>query len=999
MSEELIDEYIDQPAFKAQTDFAVNEVNRLLASFDSLKKAKSDIANSSGLVDISAAVRQSEKDTQLLLRTQILVANQKKAEIQLDNELLKNARLKEQAADRLLKKQEALSAATQKNSQPEFAVKTGGENDAENIKKTGAVVSELDKKQAEAAISATEFGNANKVATKTIQEETKSSLELNKQLELKKQLDRQAAQELKNTVREENAVKGSLEQRRAALIRLNAVYDNQSPQERASAAGQRLQKIIGGLDTQVKTLESTTGRSQRNVGNYGSAFDKIKDGAGKAFGALRTLANVIPGLGIGGIFLGLFEGISKLVSATSFLGEKQTLLNNIYKESAQASSSQVSVLTILKQKLNDVGTSQQDRIKYVKEYNKIADDGNKIDETQVNNLVEINKQIEKQIGLIVKRAVAKAAESKLDEQASKVVEAQLEVSQFEKYKDARKFTAAELKQLNKEDQKEQEKNLQFNNKNNSDALVQRSRTLKANAALNATALDGAKKYRDAKLKLDKEQAELDRQALLLSPLITPDALSEKSKTETLSKSSKAISDRLSQSFERFKLEQNNLLDLLKEGADDENSVYKVRLDYLTRFNDERKVLINEQLAFDLAKLEEKRSNDVKNLEAEKNKKGADIAGINREIATINFNAAEAAKTAKLKADIELQNADRENFKARKKLLEDFEKTKRDILDQELAYEKFTQDAIDKARKGQLEGMKKFNKTDEELLEERKKKMLSFLETVQNYYSQVSSIISGAINIGTTKKKNEAQLAIDEIERQKDADLKANEARVQSEQDKAANIAIINSRAEQQKRQQEQRQKEADRKQAQADKALSIFQITLNIAKAVASHLGKPYLIALDLALGAAQLAIAAATPIPRFFKGKKKGEAYSGPAMVNDHPDGRTMEVIEHADGSLDFPQGRNVITNVKASDIIHPSVDDFINAALGAAHRDTNRSMPQKQRGDNQLAAALMQQTKLLKKIADKPASTTQATDRGLVQVMHWGAKQIKYVNENTNW
>jgi len=992
MSEELIDEYIDQPAFKAQTDFAVNEVNRLLASFDSLKKAKADITSSKGLVDISAGVRQAEKDTQLLLRTQILVANQKKAEIQLDNEILKNARLKEQAADRLLKKNQEAAAAAEKKTSPEFTIKTGGENDAENLKKTGAVVNELDKQQAEAAISATEFGNATRNSTKAIVEEKKSTHDLNKELEIKKQLSRADQQDLKNTVREELAVKGSLEQRRAALIRLNAVYDNLSPQDRATAAGKRLTTIIGGLDAQVKTLESTTGRAQRNVGNYASAFDKVKDAGSKAFGALRTLANIIPGLGIGGIFLGLFEGIKFLIESTGALSEKQKALNEVYKEAAKGGAQQLGQLTALKAKLTDLSVPQSERVKFAKEYNKIADEGNKIDLTQINNLDLINAKIQTQIGLIEKRALAKAAENALAAQAEKVLAAQLVVDRLKQFEDGK----AEQDLKNKNAANEAQNNQQ-NQKNNSDALANRNNYLRATAGLNSDIIGGQKKYIAARKKLNEEQLKLDRLANSLSPLFTPD---KKSSASAVSKSTKAISDRLSQAFERFKLEQNNLLDLLKEGADDENSVYKVRLDYLTRFNEERKVLINEQLKFDLAKIEEKRANDVKNLEAEKRKKGADVAGINREIATINFNATEAEKTARLKADIDLTNSDRESKKARIKLLEDYEKTKRDVLDQEIAYEQWTADQIDKIRKAQQEGMKKFNKTDAEILEERKKNMLSFLDTLSNYLNQFTSVVSSAFNIGTTKKKNDAQEAIDAIEKQKDADLKANDARVQSEQDKAANIAIINARAESQKRQQEQRQKDADRKQAQVDKALSIFQITLNIAKAVASHLGKPYLIALDFALGAAQLAIAVATPIPRFFKGKKRGVPVgAGLGMVNDHPDGVTTEVIERADGSIEVPQGRNVITPLGTNDIVHPSVDDFINAALGAAHRDTNRRMQPAGQKEDKVYSAVMMQTKLLKKIADKPIYNTNITDGGIKKMVDYGDKQNSYVHENTNW
>jgi hypothetical protein len=99
--------------------------------------------------------------------------------------------------------------------------------------------------------------------------------------ELKKQQQERTAA-LKNQVREESAAKGSIEQRRAALIRLQKEYDNLAPKERESASGKRLQNVIKGISDQLKNLEGSTGRFQRNVGNYQGSAKIIVDALEKA---------------------------------------------------------------------------------------------------------------------------------------------------------------------------------------------------------------------------------------------------------------------------------------------------------------------------------------------------------------------------------------------------------------------------------------------------------------------------------------------------------------------------------------------------------------------------------------------------------------------------------------------------------------------------------------------------------------------------------------------
>jgi len=979
MAEELISSYVDQSAIKAQTDFLIKELERAKKQYQSLSDAIKNIRGSNSFADTSKLAQQAEKEQQALLKTQQQIIKAKQEQVKLENQLLQQQILQEKQAQANLKTTQAQGkvkkeVVTESVTNPRFS-----DNPAD-LQKTGSVLNELDKQQAAAANSAFALGQAQQSGVKIVKDKTaanKALIVTEKEIALAlaqdKLLAQQAAQALKNKVREELAVKGSLEQRRAALIRLNAVYDNQSPQERASASGQRLQRILGGLDTQVKTLESTTGRSQRNVGNYGSAFDKVKDGAQRAFSGIRTLANILPGLGISGIFLLGYEAIVKVVDILGiaktkvfdFIAQRETL-NTISEKANEAYAAEGVKLRLLSSEYQNANTTAGRRKEIQGELNKLAPAYFSNLDSEAKFMSTIAENTDKASKAMLIRAKITAAEGLLTSKFKDLLDKQFDPTKAltftDKLKSGTRDIGTTLKNL-------------FNigaGPTESDVLDLAGRAEKGvkKAEKEYTEFeDFIKKFiSGANLELEKLGGKLTGGT-----------------TGAAAKAQKALSDRLSQSFERFKLEQENLLRLLKEGAEDERSVYNTRLRYLDVFNAEQKELINRQLEFDLAKNEEKRVKDV-----------AAAKGRADEIEIINFNASEAAKTAKLKAELDIEAADRLHHENRIKLLNDYEQTNRDILDQEYDYEKWTQDQIAEARAGQAAGMKEFEDQDKKDLEDKKKRILSFLDVLQGYYNQVSGIISGALNIGFTKKKNESQLAIEEIEKQRDAELAANEARVQSEQDKAANIAIINSRAEQQKRQQEQRQRDIDRKRAQVDKAIAIFQITLDTAKNVVAAKTIPGKI-IAAAFGAAQLAIAVATPIPRFKTGKKRGQVYEGPGIVNDGPN---MEVIERADGSIEMPQGRNVLTHVGANDIIHPDKDAWINAVLNAAMRDGSKRLPGNYgKGDNQLAAALTQQTRLLKKIADKPVSTTHATDRGLVQVINWGAKQIKYINENTNW
>lgn len=83
-------------------------------------------------------------------------------------------------------------------------------------------------------------------------------------------------QALKEEAQLNTAAQGSLKQKQILLKQLQRDYDNLSQSERESAKGTELLQGIKDLDKELKGLEGTTGRFQRNVGNYGGALKTLE---------------------------------------------------------------------------------------------------------------------------------------------------------------------------------------------------------------------------------------------------------------------------------------------------------------------------------------------------------------------------------------------------------------------------------------------------------------------------------------------------------------------------------------------------------------------------------------------------------------------------------------------------------------------------------------------------------------------------------------------------
>jgi hypothetical protein len=135
---------------------------------------------------------------------------------------------------------------------------------------------------------------------------------------------------------------------------------------------------------------------------------------------------------------------------------------------------------------------------------------------------------------------------------------------------------------------------------------------------------------------------------------------------------------------------------------------------------------------------------------------------------------------------------------------------------------------------------------------------------------------------------------------------------------------------------DEKEKQENIKKARFDKESAIFSIILNTAKAVVEDLGTPWKIAFDLAIGTAELAIAVAQPLPRYFKGKnvenrenifttttkniRATDNYEGPAIVDDGEHGKgKAELIVRENGSMEIGTDKPRVTWLHKNDIVYP--------------------------------------------------------------------------------
>jgi len=284
-------------------------------------------------------------------------------------------------------------------------------------------------------------------------------------------------------------------------------------------------------------------------------------------------------------------------------------------------------------------------------------------------------------------------------------------------------------------------------------------------------------------------------------------------------------------------------------------------------------------------------------------------------------------------------------------------------------------------------------------EEKKAAIISTLQNIKNIGDQVFDVIGGAIEASITAQKNALQQRSDDIDANSKKEIDAVNASLLSEEKKAAQIQIINARAQTQKDQLAQRERQLNQQKAVADKAKAIFDIILGTAVSVAEAKGVPAKIAAGL-IGAAQLAIAIATPIPKFKYGKDKNNTYEGIAEVDD---GGKPEAIIRANGNVEIGGNKPRFTWVGKRDIVVPDARKYLTAMAHGAHERNlmaTNYQPATQSLDQLIEKSMEAHTeRIVSAIMNRPESRWQMRNGEWQKTIRKGMDTYHYINDNTQF
>jgi hypothetical protein len=748
----------------------------------------------------------------------------------------------------------------------------------------------------------------------------------------------------------------------ARLILLNQAYTKLSATQKASPLGQTLLNETQLLNAAILAQEKDLGRAQKNVGNYTSA---ITTGASKAFGAIRQIANILPGLGIAGIFAILFEQISKVASSVlnAIRPFKELKEANEALNTTMSSSKYTDVVAEVKTLKTEIQLAKDgfiDKDEVVKKYNET------IGETtgQVNNLREAEEALNKNAEAYIRFTLLKAAATEVQQRAAK----ELVDAEIQNKKDLERI--AKVGKENKPVDKEDSGLVEFIKRGEENLRTSEQAAAKKR-------ISGLENIAE---KFLKEAAELSKKFNF--NFFSDDGKDDGKLSEQLRKDA----------LELFKYRQGLLIEEQKAISTLTGAALKIRIDARNKQTELEKELINRVADFELSKakqtadekalIQEKRKTDLINASSQGEVGVLQIrvtteAAINAEIEKLQaefhereLKATEEAEKEKqriktrqidtLASDVErdLRFAEdkytaelvalSKSFEQGKIKKEGYEKEKLRIENEaiaesiriQIAYYRALILISDLPADKQKEAIKKLHdleiqsaklgiktvqdKADKEIEIEKKKN-----EALKQLATELSGLTFDLFTAGIDRQKNAIQDQIDALEARKQKEIEVQNQITQSTTDRANNIAIIEARTAAQREQLELRQRKLQQERARFEKAQSIASILQSTAIAVVGALGaKPWtpaniaLAAIVGALGAAQIARVLVTPIPKYFRGKNVGntDSYEGPAWVDD---GGKPELIVREDGSMEVGSNKPRLTFVGSKDQVYPDAKE----------------------------------------------------------------------------
>ena len=805
-----------------------------------------------------------------------------------------------------------------------------------------------------------------------------------------------------NLTREEKLQKQVYESERNSLGRAQALILLYTEQKKklnlATADGARLNdsynKAIAKTSGFIKANADEVTKQAKNVGNYAGSLGGFFN---KLFGSLRTLANIIPGLGLGGIFLFGYEAIVKSISALGIFNsrlsdsKRQTeLLASANEAFAQSAGQEVAKLEVLYAVATNVNLSMKARKDAVDELQKQYPEYFKNVGDEIILQGKAKDAYDAAKIAILEKAKAQAIEGELAKLATKELAVQQKQNdlQKERTKEIEKQNKINARKATTKDDKELRGLDQFN-------------SISAVTRTNSTLND---------LNKDLEEIAKDREFLLSKITVAPTSKDSKGGSGKNSFALQALKEETNTEFEIYKIRQERRLKNFDDEIKSDKLHYLDKLIALKNYVEASQELIDRQEKEDIRKKEEAAAREIKRLnEEKKGKDPAQVARLNENIKIIEENLQQDILLIQAQAADKSVELSRNASKVKEGILADQLKREKELYDE---YAKNEQDVLDKTNDRYKKALEKRLKDEEaaakkrvELEKELQGKKVQLAEQAEQFLFKLGEA-------SFTRQLNAIRDLKDEAEAKAARDIEIANASTATEEEKAAQIAIINARLQSQKDALDKKARDTEVQKAKFQRAQQIFEIGITAIKSIAAIkaqaailLANPLTAALapialaqiPIVLGGAALGIAGvlAQPIPRFFRGKKKNEPYKGPAFVNDHPDGRTKEAIVREDGTIEMPEGRNVLTHVNPGDVVHPDRDAFLKDLQRTALRNTARVANGKINETGYVSAMtaalkseLQQNSKYLKQIANKPAGD-----------FHLHLENQDYFNLKVNW
>lgn len=706
---------------------------------------------------------------------------------------------------------------------------------------------------------------------------------------------------------------------------LAAVYGVNSKEAKAAAASALA------LNTELKAIDASVGQNQRNVGNYTSAF-------GKFYGYIRQAANILPGVGISGIFLLMFEGIKKAAEALGLFTSKATdaeLATKALSDALGTHEYKNAVIQFQELSVN-VALAKEgflNKNEVLKQYNDTI--GKTVG--HANNLDEAEQLLVQNGAAYIKMTLFKAAANTALEEASKkaVKAAQDNLKQAEDFLNTGdKLVAFGAKNAaatpgggyipGLQEQADQQA-----------AAYRKSQSEKRKKDAIKQSEDEQKTYEKIATDFQKKAAEIakDNKFDFFGGKET-----EKDQKDRLEDMKKARLDAL-------KAELDEEAKLRQGFADSDSFYYTQRiveakkasdlrlqiLDLEAQQEKNKKDISNEELLEIDKKYNVKRRQEVLATQIEINKLTADAVKKNKaeqdklynEVNAQNPLTTDAAINSKLKVrvDEELQIYKNGATQQLEILATTYTQKETALLDQHnkgLISEKdyqyqlvelqkqATKESLDLTiksaneqlvvlQKAGLTGTKQYDDLKKVIADANKqaaqlgatlprlgdnagpalKKLEDLFRKIANTINDISSLAVGAFSASIENQKNNVQDLEDAQQASYEKEVENINNSTLAEQDKANKLKVLESTRQAQKDANERKQRQLDQERARFEKAATITKIIAETALAVVHQLASgdwvtaiPRAIAAG-ALGAAQLAVAIATPIPKFAKGTK----------------------------------------------------------------------------------------------------------------------------------